>query len=58
MQYWAVKTASSAVTGVPSDQTRPSLSTQVISVRSSETPPFSTVGMSSARKGTKVPVSS
>ena len=49
MQYSAVKTASAEVTGVPSDHKRPGFSFQVIVVRSSETPPFSSVGIDSAR---------
>ena len=51
MQYFQVKTASSAVIGLPSDHIRPSFSVQVIDVRSSEMPPFSTVGMLSASQG-------
>src|SRR5690606_28015543 len=52
VQYCQVKTASSAVTGVPSDQTRPSLRVQVMDIRSSATPPFSVVGTSAASAGT------
>jgi len=58
VQYCQVNTASAEVTGVPSDHTRPGFSFQVIVVRSSETPPFCTVGMSSARKGTRTPPAS
>ena len=49
MQYSPVNTTSSAVTGVPSDHFMPGFSFQVIDVRSSATPPFSTVGISVAR---------
>src|SRR5690606_41376847 len=52
VQYSQVKTASSAVMGVPSDQTRPSLRVQVMDIRSSATPPFSVVGPSAASAGT------
>ena len=58
MQYCQVNTTSSAVSGVPSDHVTPSLSVQVIEVRSSEMPPFSTVGISSTSQGTISPVSS
>jgi len=53
-----VKTASSAVTGEPSDHFRSGSSFQVIVVRSSEMPPFSTVGISVTSLGTSAPVSS
>ena len=46
------------VTGVPSAQRMPGLSFQVMVVRSSEMPPFSTVGISSASQGSNCPVSS
>ena len=55
MQYCAVNTRSAEVTGVPSDHSRPSFSFQVMDVRSSDTPPFATVGISSVRYGTKEP---
>ena len=45
MQYLAVNTRSADVTSEPSDHLRPSLSFHVIDVRSSETPPFPTVGI-------------
>ena len=57
VQYCQVKATSAEVTGVPSDHTRPSFSFQVMVVRSSDTPPFSTVGISSASHGTMVPFS-
>ena len=56
MQYCQVKTASLAVTGEPSDQSSPSLSFQVIVVKSADTPPFSTVGISCARSGARSPL--
>src|SRR3981081_2547413 len=46
---WNVKTTSSAVTGVPSDHLRPGFSFQVTFVKSADTPPFATVGISAAR---------
>ena len=58
MQYSYVNAKSSEVSGLPSDHMTPSLIVQVIEVRSSETPPFSTVGIDSASHGTMVPVSS
>ena len=55
VQYCQVKTASSADTTLPSDQLSPSFSFQVIEVRSCETPPFSMVGISAAKAGTRLP---
>ena len=55
VQYSQVKTTSSAVKGVPSDQVTPGFSFQVIDFRSSEMPPFSTVGISEASQGTISP---
>jgi hypothetical protein len=49
---------SAEVKGVPSDQRRPGVIFQVIEVRSSLMPPFSTVGISSTSQGVIVPVSS
>src|SRR5438132_3284672 len=46
---WNVKTTSSAVTGLPSDHLRPGFSFQVTVLKSADTPPFATVGMSAAR---------
>jgi gamma-glutamylcysteine synthetase len=51
-----VNAKSAEVSGVPSDHMMPSAMVQVIEVRSSDTPPFSTVGISSASHGTIVPV--
>ena len=51
-----MKSTSAAVSGLPSDQTIPSLRVQVMVVRSSETPPFSTVGISAASDGHHVAV--
>src|SRR5690554_6381534 len=48
VQYCQVKTAYSAVTGVPSDQTRPSLRVLWMDIRSSATPPFTVIGTSAA----------
>ena len=57
-QYSAENTTSAAVNGVPSDHTTSCLSGQVIDMRSTATPPFSTVGISEASAGIMVPVSS
>jgi len=45
-------------TPLPSDHSSPSLSVHVIDIRSSETPPFSIVGISTASLGTIVPFGS
>ena len=55
MQYWPENTTSAAVTGVPSDHFSPSCSFQVTDFRSSAMPPFSSVGISAARRGTCSP---
>ena len=47
--YLDVNTTSSAVTAVPSDHLSPSMSFHVTVVKSEETPPFATVGISFAR---------
>ena len=47
-----------AVKALPSDHRMPGFSFQVIAVRSSVTPPFSTVGISSTSQGCIAPVSS
>jgi hypothetical protein len=52
MQYSHENTTSAEVSGVPSDHTTPSLRVQVTDIRSSATPPFSTVGISVASLGT------
>ena len=55
VQYCHVKTTSCAVRLLPSDQARSSRSVHVMEVRSSATPPLSSVGMSAARAGTSTP---
>ena len=50
MQYSAVKTTSSAVSGVPSDHFTSSARFQVTEVRSSAMPPFSSDGISVTRR--------
>ena len=54
-QYFQVKTASAAVTGEPSDQVTSGLIFQVIDMRSAAMPPLSSVGISAAMKGTRLP---
>jgi len=54
-QYSQVKTTSLAVKGVPSDHNTSSRRVQVIEVKSAATPPLSTVGISVAKVGTRVP---
>ena len=58
VQYCQVKTASSAVTGVPSDHFRSGRSFQVIEVMSAEMPPLSSVGISVMSFGTITPFGS
>ena len=53
-----MKATSSAVNGVPSDQTTSSRSVQVMDMRSGATPPLSSVGTSAASHGTMSPFSS
>ena len=50
-----MNTKSSAVTSLPSDHFNPSFSVQVMDRRSAETPPFPTVGISTANAGTSSP---
>ena len=57
-QYSAVNATSAAVTGLPSDQSRPSRSLQVTVPRSGDTPPLATVGTEAASQGTRFPDSS
>lgn len=49
MQYSAVNTTSAEVSGEPSDHFSPGFSFQVMEVMSCDTPPFSSVGISSTR---------
>ncbi len=55
LAYSQVKTQSSAVNGCPSCQVTPRLSFQVTLLPSAATPPFSRVGTSAARMGTRLP---
>ena len=55
MTYSQLKTRSSAVTGFPSCQVTFRLSFQVTERPSFATPPFSRLGISAARKGTRLP---
>lgn len=55
VQYCHENTTSAAVKGVPSDHWMSGFSFQVTVVRSSLTPPFSSVGISVARIGTMFP---
>ncbi len=55
IQYMPVNTTSADVKGVPSDHKMPSVSVQVMLVKSSEIPPLATVGISSTSLGIKLP---
>ena len=57
MQYSPVNFTSADVTADPSDHLSPLFSFHVIDLRSALTPPFATVGISSAKNGTSAPVS-
>src|SRR5256885_14510846 len=54
--YVYVKTTSSAEKGEPSEYLTPCLSFHVTVVRSAETPPLATVGISAARRRTGAPL--
>ena len=53
--YSEVKTQSSAVKGLPSCQVTPFFSFQVTDLPSAARPPFSRLGISAARIGTRLP---
>src|SRR5512137_776026 len=56
--YSQVNTQSSAVKGCPSCQVTPFFSFQVTDLPSADSPPFSRVGISAARIGTRLPSAS